>query len=146
MDDELTVNNRELTPVNTGATGNHGHFVKGDPRINRKGRPRTFEAFRKLAIKIAGEDADAEDVTRAVLMLREMSRSKNPADRALFLAYAYGKPRDELDITSAGEKIGKDDTDTKLEILRKLDSIAAATGAESADNQPDAETNRNPGA
>ena len=95
-------------PVNAGENkSNHGHFVKGDPRINRKGRPRTFDAVRKLAIKIAGEQADEEEVSRVVVMLRNMARSDNPSDRALFLAYAYGKPKDEVDVTTGGEKINK---------------------------------------
>jgi hypothetical protein len=83
-------------------------FVKGDKRINRKGRPRTFDALRKLAIKIAGEtipNPQGEDYTRIEAMLRVLTSSKAPADRALFLAYAYGKPRDELDITTGGDKI-----------------------------------------
>lgn len=91
-------------PVNTG--GNRpGTFTKGDPRINRRGRPRTFEAFRKLAVKIAGEQADEEEITRAVKMLRDMARSRAPADRALFLAYAYGKPRETVDINIPGATI-----------------------------------------
>ena len=80
-------------------------FVKGDKRINRNGRPRSFDALRKLAIKIAGELADEEEITRITKMMRDMSRSSNPSDRALFLAYAYGKPKENIDITSKGEKI-----------------------------------------
>ena len=99
MDENLAVNTAENTPNKSRGKP----FVKNDVRINRKGRPRTFEAFRKLAIKIAGENADEEDVTRAVLMLREMSRSKNPADRALFLAYAYGKPHEQIDLNTEGK-------------------------------------------
>lgn len=94
--------------VNTGANSpKRGQFVKGDPRINRRGRPRTFDAVRKLAIKIAGEQADEEDVTRIVLKLREMARSKNPSDSALFLAYAYGKPKDEVELSGQIESIIK---------------------------------------
>ena len=80
-------------------------FVKGDKRINRKGRPKSFDALRKLAIKIAGENVPESEVTRIEAMLRVMSSSRNPADRALFLAYAYGKPKEQVDITTAGQKI-----------------------------------------
>ena len=80
-------------------------FVKGDKRINRKGRPKSFDALRKLAIKIAGENLESENITRIEAMLRVMSSSRNPADRALFLAYAYGKPKEQMDITTDGQKI-----------------------------------------
>ena len=72
-------------------------FVKGDKRINRKGRPKSFDALRKLAVKIAGENVPESEVTRIEAMLRVMSSSRNPADRALFLAYAYGKPKEEVE-------------------------------------------------
>lgn len=75
-------------------------FVKGDKRINRHGRPRSFDALRKLAIKIAGETipgANGDDITRIEAMLRVLTSSKAPADRALFLAYAYGKPKEEIE-------------------------------------------------
>lgn len=84
-------------------------FVKGDKRINRKGRPKSFDALRKLAIKIAGETipggANGEDITRIEAMLRVLTSSKAPADRALFLAYAYGKPKEQVDITTGGQAI-----------------------------------------
>jgi len=80
-------------------------FVKGDPRINRKGRPKSFDALRKLAVQIAGEQAGETELTRVQLMLKAMASSKNPRDRELFLAYAYGKPRVDMDITSGGKPL-----------------------------------------
>ena len=80
-------------------------FKKGDKRINRKGRPKSFDKLRKLAQQIAGEQAGQTELTRVQLMLTAMASSKNPSDRALFLAYAFGKPKDELDVTSKGEKL-----------------------------------------
>ena len=88
-------------------------FVKGDKRINRGGRPKSFDALRKLAQKIAGERPDEADVTRVTDMLIAMSKSKNPSDRALFLAYAFGKPKEEMDITSKGESINLKEEDAE---------------------------------
>ena len=80
-------------------------FKKGDKRINRKGRPKSFDKLRKLAVEIAGEQAGDTALTRVQLMLMAMASSKNPRDRELFLAYAFGKPKSEVDVTSGGEKI-----------------------------------------
>ena len=47
-------------------------FVKGDPRINRTGRPKTFREFRRLAQQIAAERVlgpNGEMVTRGDLLL-----------------------------------------------------------------------------
>jgi hypothetical protein len=96
-------------------------FVKGDKRINRKGRPKSFDALRKLAIKIAGEEADQEEVTRVVKLLRDMARSDNPADRALFLAYAYGKPKEQV------EHSGEVATKVVIEYANDNDQATAAT-------------------
>lgn len=77
-------------------------------KANRKGRPKSFDALRKLAQQIAAEElqsTDGDTITRIEALLRVMSTSRNPADRKTFLEYAYGKPKDEVDITSGGDKI-----------------------------------------
>jgi len=68
-------------------------FVKGDSRINRKGRPRSFDEFRRVAQMIADEHvvgADGNTITRAELLLRRWSRSKNPKLQMLFMEIAFG--------------------------------------------------------
>lgn len=87
-----------------GATGKG--FVKGDPRINRKGRPKTFDALRGLARQIAHEVAKAENgepltidgqpVTAVEAILRMWSMSNNPALQMKFVEVAYGKVPDEI--------------------------------------------------
>ena len=68
-------------------------FVKGDPRCNRKGRPKGFDEVRRVAQKIVGEDAiwaDGSVISRAELLLRRWSRSKNPKLQMLFMEIAFG--------------------------------------------------------
>jgi hypothetical protein len=81
-------------------------FVKGDPRINRKGRPKTFDALRELAISIAREKAlsggqpiilNGHVVTAAEVILRQWAQSKEFQKQKGFLEIAFGKvPDDEV--------------------------------------------------
>jgi hypothetical protein len=76
-------------------------FVKGDPRINRLGRPKHFDQFRKLAQQIAAEpviDAAGGSLTRIEQILRSWSRSKQPALQLAFVAYCYGRPPEKLEV------------------------------------------------
>ena len=84
------------TADNTGkATGKP--FVKGDPRINRKGRPKSFDKLRELAQQLANEQAqgnggapiiiDGHIATQAEMILRQMMKD-NPEK---FVEIAYGK-------------------------------------------------------
>lgn len=83
-------------------------FVKGDPRINRKGRPKSFDALRELARQISHEEAlsggqplvvNGHVVTVAEAMLRQLAQSKNPKDRQLFIEIAYGKVPSPLEVS-----------------------------------------------
>ena len=81
-------------------------FTKGDPRINRKGRPKTFDSLRKLAQQIGHEIAAGENgepltvngqpVTTVEAILRMWSTSGNPALQMKFIEVAFGKVPDEV--------------------------------------------------
>ena len=94
-------------------------FVKGDPRINRKGRPRSFNALRKLALELSHETSTNKDgTTRTAVesILRQMAN--DPKQRELFLQYAYGKIPDKLELTGEVKlkgytKVSPDDWDKK---------------------------------
>lgn len=81
-------------------------FKPGDPRINRKGRPRSFDALRRLAQQIACEVIQSPDldtpVSRVEQMLREMSGSGDARKLVPFLEIAYGKVPAPVEVTGKG--------------------------------------------
>ena len=91
---------------------NKGQFKKGDPRINRKGRPKTFDALRVLAQQIAHEVAKTKTgdpviienrkVTVAEAILRKWASSSNAKLQQQFIEVAFGK------VPAAVELTGKD--------------------------------------
>jgi hypothetical protein len=75
-------------------------FVKGDPRINRKGRPKSFDALRSLAQEIAHEAAkqgnqpvvlEGHVVTVTEAIMRSWAVSKDPRLQQKFIEVAYGQ-------------------------------------------------------
>lgn len=80
-------------------------FTKGDPRINRKGRPKSFDALRELAQKISHEALDTKEGKRTVaeIILRQMAT--DPKQRIQFLEYAFGKVPTNLDVTTGGKPL-----------------------------------------
>jgi hypothetical protein len=93
-----TNENDDKQKPRAGVTGKG--FVKGDPRINRAGRPRSFDELRKLALTIASErvpDAAGNSVTRAEQLLRSWAKSRAPALQLAFAAYAWGKPPEKIE-------------------------------------------------
>ena len=74
-------------------------FKKGDPRINRKGRPKSFKALRDLVQSVGNEPAkdkngepliiDGHIATVAEMIVR--SWTKDPKRQRDFIEYGYGK-------------------------------------------------------
>ena len=98
-----------------------GQFKKGDPRINRKGRPKNFDALRTLALAIAHEVAVSKDkqcvvingkkVTVAEAILRKWATSGNHQLQKAFIEIAFGKVPDITEIT------GKDGKPIKVKTI-----------------------------
>ena len=85
------------TPKQRGGISVKG-LVKGDARINRKGRPRSYDQLRKLAQAIANEtttDNEGNQITTIVAILRSWATSKQPSLQIAFVEYAFGKVPDK---------------------------------------------------
>lgn len=76
---------RKSTKKPGGITGKG--FVKGDPRINRNGRPRSFDYIRQLAQEIGDEVDPNLKRKNAEIVLRKLMRE----DGAKFIEIAYGR-------------------------------------------------------
>ncbi len=85
-----------------------GGFKKGDPRINLKGRPKSFDAMRELAQQIAHEVAQSKKgecivingkkATVTEMILRKWASSGNHQLQKAFIEIAYGKVPDVKEI------------------------------------------------
>ena len=91
--------------------GNLKPFKKKDPRINKNGRPKSFDALRTLAQEIAHEVAQSKEqdviingkkATITEVILRQWAQSKNPKLQQQFIEVTYGK------VPTPVEHTGKD--------------------------------------
>jgi hypothetical protein len=91
-------------------------FTKGDPRINRKGRPKSFDKLRDLALSLSHEVVETQQgpMSAVEVILRQMA--KDPKQREIFLQYAFGKIPDKIEQNSKVEllvKYADKDTDNQ---------------------------------
>jgi hypothetical protein len=82
-------------------------FESADHRINRGGRPKHFDQFRKLAQRISHEKVlgpNGNTITRAEQLLRRWAQSRVPALQLAFAAYCWGKPPEKIEATGLENK------------------------------------------
>lgn len=120
-----------------------GTFVKGDLRCWRKGRPRSFDAARELALAIAHEPAIKDDKPEIInghiktiveKILREWAVSNNPILQKAFMEIAFGKVPDSVNIKSKSELILKLDP---YNYEHAIAAIAPRPGEDSAASSED---------
>ena len=83
------------------------HSFAGDRRINRRGRPKNFDAFRELCQKICHERVTLDDevMTRLEVILRDWAGSKDAQKQIALVQYGYGKPLDKIETNFAPRRI-----------------------------------------
>lgn len=85
---------------------NHpGLFKKGDKRINRKGRPKTFDQLRKMVVKISHEIINPKDPIEKQLTVAEgIARNLAKEDPKHFLEIAFGKVPQPVELQGSKDK------------------------------------------
>ena len=77
-------------------------FQKADPRINRTGRPKTYDLIHEIAARLCAEPADLEDnpegISQLEAIMREWLTAKNYHKQLAVIQYAFGKIPEQIEI------------------------------------------------
>ena len=98
-------------------------FVKGDTRINRKGRPKSFDALRAYVLEVGNEIVSSKDgsvqTTRIQGIVRDWLTSGNFQKQKAILEIAFGKVPDKVEVS------GKDGGAITVQVISgvKYDSL-----------------------
>ncbi len=81
-------------------------FQKGDPRINREGRPKKIPNLDMLLAELL----DDEDQSAKLILAALIEKAKDGDVRAaqVILDRAYGKPKESIDIVTNGESLNQE--------------------------------------
>lgn len=81
-------------------------FQKGDPRINREGRPKKIPNLDVLLAELL----DDEDQSAKLILAALIEKAKEGDVRAaqVILDRAYGKPKESIDLTTLGESLNEE--------------------------------------
>ena len=119
-------------------------FKKGDVRINRSGRPKTFDALRKLTQQLAHEVArtatgepltvDGHALTVVEAILRSWAHSKNPALQIRFMECAFGKVPDSVELSGAAFTVEVTLDQWREEAERRRAAVAVALEDDDGDD------------
>ncbi len=96
-------------------------FKAGDKRINRRGRPKSFDALRELSLLIANETVSTATKKMGVIsekpefknlkvaeyIMRKWAFSNEPHLQKAFIEVAFGKVPDRVELGSDVDLIGK---------------------------------------
>ena len=81
-------------------------FQKGDPRINRKGRPKKLPKLDELLADVLGANDNGKTQAQRILeALRTKARNGDVKAAQLLLDRGYGKVKENIDITTNDESL-----------------------------------------
>jgi len=93
-----TGNKREYR-VGKGKPPPEYQFKPGNQAAKGHGRPKNFDQLRALVQEIGEEELTQDGLTRIAAKIRLMFSSKNAGDTQTLLAYGWGKPKEEIELT-----------------------------------------------
>lgn len=105
-------------------------FTKGDPRINRNGRPKMVPGLDKLLVEVLGAEVGKKTKVQRILeKLADLAIKGDVRAAELLLNRCYGKPvetiRATADITTNGESLNKRIDVSKLSDAALMELVEA---------------------